>query len=85
MNVIMVSPEGGVDIEEVAEKTPEKIITIPIDPVLGLQPFQGRKIAYVSLSACSDSLLSSASVRVDAGSVRGPARASAPRGCVLKR
>ena len=44
--VAIASKEGGVNIEEVAEKTPEKIITIPIDPVLGLQPFQGRKIAY---------------------------------------
>lgn len=44
--VVIASKEGGVNIEEVAEKTPEKIITIPIDPVLGLQPFQGRKIAY---------------------------------------
>ena len=44
--VAIASKEGGVNIEEVAEKTPEKIITIPIDPVLGLQPFLGRKIAY---------------------------------------
>ena len=44
--VVIASKEGGVNIEEVAEKTPEKIITIPIDPALGLQPFQGRKIAY---------------------------------------
>ncbi|MQG22826.1 MAG: ADP-forming succinate--CoA ligase subunit beta [SAR202 cluster bacterium] len=44
--VAIASKEGGVNIEEVAENTPEKIITIPIDPVLGLQPFQGRKIAY---------------------------------------
>ncbi|MCS5661489.1 MAG: ADP-forming succinate--CoA ligase subunit beta, partial [Dehalococcoidia bacterium] len=44
--VAIASAEGGMDIEEVAENTPEKIIQVPIDPVLGLQPFQGRKIAY---------------------------------------
>jgi succinyl-CoA synthetase beta subunit len=43
---IIASKEGGINIEEVAETSPEKIITISIDPVLGLQPFQGRKIAY---------------------------------------
>ena len=44
--VAIASAEGGMDIEEVAENTPEKIIQVPIDPVLGLQPFHGRKIAY---------------------------------------
>lgn len=44
--VIMASPEGGMDIEEVAANTPEKILKIYIDPSIGLQPFQGRKIAY---------------------------------------
>ena len=44
--VAIASKEGGVNIEEVAEKSPEKIITVNIDPILGLQPFQGRKIAY---------------------------------------
>jgi len=43
--LIMASTEGGVDIEEVAEKTPEKIIKEHIDPALGFQPWQGRKIA----------------------------------------
>ena len=43
--LIMASTEGGVDIEEVAEKTPEKIIKQHIDPALGFQPWQGRKIA----------------------------------------
>jgi len=43
--LIMASTEGGVDIEEVAEKTPEKIIREHIDPVMGFQPWQGRKIA----------------------------------------
>jgi len=44
--VVMVSEAGGMDIEEVAEETPERIIRIPIDPVLGLIPYQGRKVAY---------------------------------------
>ena len=43
--LIMASTEGGVDIEEVAEKTPEKIVKEQIDPALGFQPWQGRKIA----------------------------------------
>jgi len=43
--LVMASTEGGVDIEEVAEKTPEKIVKEQIDPALGFQPWQGRKIA----------------------------------------
>ena len=43
--IVMASTEGGVDIEEVAEKTPEKIVKEQIDPALGFQPWQGRKIA----------------------------------------
>jgi succinyl-CoA synthetase beta subunit len=43
--LIMVSTEGGVDIEEVAEKTPEKIIRETIDPAIGMMPYQGRKLA----------------------------------------
>ncbi len=45
-NVIIASPEGGVDIEKVAEETPEKLLTQPIDPVVGIQPFHIRKISY---------------------------------------
>lgn len=45
-NVIMASTEGGMDIEEVASKTPEKIIKEWIDPGIGLQPFQARKVAF---------------------------------------
>jgi succinyl-CoA synthetase beta subunit len=45
-NVIMASTEGGVDIEHVAETTPEKIIKEWIDPRIGLQGFQARKVAY---------------------------------------
>jgi len=44
--VVMASTEGGVEIEEVAAKTPEKIIKEFIDPVAGLQSFYGRNIAY---------------------------------------
>lgn len=43
--VIVASTEGGVDIESVAEHTPEKIFSEPIHPTLGLQAFQTRKIA----------------------------------------
>lgn len=45
-NVIMASTEGGMDIEEVAEHTPEKIIKEWVDPKLGLQPFQAQKVAF---------------------------------------
>jgi succinyl-CoA synthetase beta subunit len=44
--VLMASEEGGTEIEEVAEKTPEKIFKEEIDPVIGLQPFQARRIAF---------------------------------------
>jgi len=44
--VIMASEAGGVDIEEVAAKTPEKIIKAYIEPVAGFQPFIGKKLAY---------------------------------------
>jgi succinyl-CoA synthetase beta subunit len=43
--VIMASTEGGMDIEEVAEKHPEKIIREIINPAIGLMPFQGRKLS----------------------------------------
>jgi succinyl-CoA synthetase beta subunit len=43
--VIMVSTEGGVDIEEVAEKAPEKIVKESIDPAVGMMPYQARKLA----------------------------------------
>ncbi|MET3698000.1 succinyl-CoA synthetase (ADP-forming) beta subunit [Bacillus oleivorans] len=44
--VLMASEEGGTEIEEVAEKTPEKIFKEYIDPVVGLTPFQARRIAF---------------------------------------
>ena len=46
MNVIMVSTEGGVDIETVAEESPEKIQKVWIDPSIGLQPFHARRLAF---------------------------------------
>ena len=45
-NMIMYSTEGGMDIEEVAEKTPHLIFTEEVDPTVGLLPFQARKIAF---------------------------------------
>ncbi|MCH8313160.1 MAG: ADP-forming succinate--CoA ligase subunit beta [Nitrospinae bacterium] len=44
--LIMASEEGGMDIEEVAEKTPEKIFKEVIDPVIGVKPYLARKIAF---------------------------------------
>ena len=45
-NIIMYSTEGGMDIETVAEKTPELIFKEEIDPKVGVQPYQARKIAF---------------------------------------
>lgn len=44
--VFMASTEGGVEIEKVAEKNPEKILTITVGPVVGVQPYQGRECAF---------------------------------------
>jgi succinyl-CoA synthetase beta subunit len=44
--VFMASTEGGVEIEKVAEETPEKILKAEIDPLVGAQPFQGRQLAF---------------------------------------
>ena len=46
MDVIMASTEGGVEIETVAEETPEKIIKVWVDPAIGLMPYQARQIAF---------------------------------------
>jgi succinyl-CoA synthetase beta subunit len=43
--VVMVSPAGGIDIEEVARKTPEKIMKYEVDPILGLHAFEALKLA----------------------------------------
>ena len=44
--VFMASTEGGVEIEKVAEETPEKILKAEIDPLTGPQPYQGRELAF---------------------------------------
>ena len=44
--IVMYSPEGGMSIEEVAEKSPDRIFTEEIDPGVGLRPFQTRNIAF---------------------------------------
>ena len=44
--VFMASTEGGVEIEKVAEETPEKILRATIDPYVGPQPYQGRRLAF---------------------------------------
>ena len=44
--VFMVSPAGGIDIEEVADTTPEKILRLPIDTRYGLMPFQARELGF---------------------------------------
>ena len=46
MDVFMISSEGGVEIEKVAAETPEKIVKVWIDPLLGMKSFQARKLAY---------------------------------------
>jgi succinyl-CoA synthetase beta subunit len=44
--VLMVSPDGGVEIEKVAEETPDRIFKVVIDPGLGLQAYQARRLAF---------------------------------------
>lgn len=44
--VFMASTEGGVDIEKIAHDSPEKILTTVVDPIVGVQPFQGRELAF---------------------------------------
>ena len=52
--IFLYSPEGGMSIEEVAEKSPDRIFTEEIDPGIGLQPFQTRNIAFnLGLSGAS--------------------------------
>jgi succinyl-CoA synthetase beta subunit len=46
MVTFMVSTEGGMEIEKVAEDTPEKIIKVGVDPAVGLRPFQARQMAF---------------------------------------
>jgi len=44
--IVMASEAGGMDIEAVAEKTPEKIIKVPIDPLTGIQSYHSRQVAF---------------------------------------
>jgi succinyl-CoA synthetase beta subunit len=46
MPLIMASTEGGMNIEDVAANTPEKIVKVPVDPAIGFQGFHGRKLAF---------------------------------------
>ncbi len=46
MPVLMACAEGGVEIEEVAARSPEKILKAPVSPEVGLHPFQARRLAY---------------------------------------
>jgi succinyl-CoA synthetase beta subunit len=44
--VVIASQAGGMEIEEVAETSPEKVLRVVVDPALGFQPYQGRRLAY---------------------------------------
>lgn len=55
MPVIMASTEGGMAIEEVAAKTPEKIIKVAVDPSIGFQGFHGRELAF-GLGLCKEEM-----------------------------
>jgi succinyl-CoA synthetase beta subunit len=60
-NVFMASADGGVEIEEVAAKTPERILKEPIEPGLGLTPFQARKLAFgIGITGASANLAAQA-------------------------
>ncbi len=60
-NVFMASADGGVEIEEVAAKTPERILKEPLEPGLGLTPFQARKLAFgIGISGAAANLAAQA-------------------------
>ncbi len=61
--IVMACAEGGVDIEEVAARSPEKILKLPVDPVLGLPPFRARALA-LSLGYTGDQVTQAADVMV---------------------
>src|SRR5579863_8520376 len=62
-NVFMASAEGGVEIEEVAAKTPERILKEEIEPGFGLTPFQARKLAFgIGITAAEGNLAAAAMV-----------------------
>ncbi len=65
-NVLMASADGGVEIEEVAAKTPERILKEVIEPGLGLQAFQARKLAFgIGFEGASANLAANAMVALD--------------------
>ena len=72
----MVSAEGGMDIEEVAAKTPEKIHKAFIDPGIGLQPFQAQQLAF-ALGLTGDQVKKA--TQDDAGALQGVHRAPTRR------
>ncbi|MCK4709994.1 MAG: acetate--CoA ligase family protein, partial [Gammaproteobacteria bacterium] len=59
--VFMASTEGGMDIEEVAATQPEKILKVQVDPIVGLQPYQTRQIAF-GLGLAGDQIKQLASI-----------------------
>jgi succinyl-CoA synthetase beta subunit len=60
-NIFMASADGGVEIEEVAAKTPERILKEEIEPGLGLSPFQARKLAFgIGITGAAGSLAAQA-------------------------
>ena len=78
--VIVVSTEGGVNIEEVAEKTPEKILNENIHPLLGLQPYQVRKLSPAAVHPTASSPSSVASpARTSSWTTRNAARSGDSR------
>ena len=64
--VFMASTEGGVEIEQVAEETPEKILKATIDPLVGPQPYQGRDLAF-QLGLKGDQIKQFANIFVNLG------------------
>lgn len=64
--VFMASTEGGVEIEQVAEETPEKILKATIDPLVGPQPYQGRELAF-QLGLKGDQIKQFANIFVNLG------------------
>ena len=59
--IVMASEAGGMEIEEVADRTPEKILRVAVDPALGLRPYQARTLAY-RLEVSAEQVRSTASL-----------------------
>ena len=54
--LVMLSTHGGMDIEQVAEESPEAIATLHVDPLVGFQPFHGRRLAFEAASTPTSSV-----------------------------